>query len=239
MDNFPEIPILRLPDNFLLPAPILELPTAELPKIEPIFVPQTVQPGSLQDPELPPVEFPTLEDLLPVPQAEPSPEEESETTEELEEQKKDQTEETEEAASEEPDANTEILPTLPNLQLPLIQTTPIEEPLEVITDEFSFPAEEPEAEEPVKTEEIEGVTTVQVLGVPIPMPEPEILVAAGATATVSVAATLASTSILKQLTGAMKPLIKKIFNAVAKARGKEPRPTWARERLEQRRNKRH
>ena len=71
------------------------------------------------------------------------------------------------------------------------------------------------------------------------MPEPEILVAAGATATVSVAATLASTSILKQLTGAMKPLIKKIFNVIAKARGQKPRPTWARERLAQRRNRQH
>jgi len=84
-----------------------------------------------------------------------------------------------------------------------------------------------------KTAAIEGVVTVQVLGVPLPMPAPEILVAAGATAGVSVAATLASTSILKKVTGIMKPIIKQIIARLQKK--KFVKLSWARERLVQRR----
>lgn len=112
-----------------------------------------------------------------------------------------------------------------NQGLPPVQTTPIELPSIDRYDDDSLP------------EEIEGVTTVEVLGLPIPMPKPEILVAAGATATVSVAATLASTSILKQLISVMKPVIKKIMTLALKKVGKTPPKSWARERLEQRRHK--
>ena len=109
-----------------------------------------------------------------------------------------------------------------NQGLPPVQTTPVELPSIDQYDDDSLP------------EEIEGVTTVDVLGLPIPMPKPEILVAAGATATVSVAATLATTSILKKLISVMKPLIKKIMTLALKKFGKTPPKSWARERLEQR-----
>lgn len=233
MDQFPAIPRLLLPDNFELPVPILELPQAEIPRIEPIFIPQTVQPGSIQDLEPPALTLPPLEDLELIPEEEDSPEEISEESEE--------TEETEETEDEEKDAKTDTQPTPPTLTLPPIQNTLIEVPFEPIIDEPSLPVlieETEEIESEPEPKELEGVTTIEIIGLPIPIPKPEILVAAGATATVSVAATLASTSILKKVTGLMKPLVKKIFNTAAKLRGKKPRPTWARERLEQRRNRR-
>lgn len=90
-----------------------------------------------------------------------------------------------------------------------------------------------EIEPSVPEESMEGVVTVNVLGLGVPVPEPEILVAAGATATTSVAATLATTSLIKKVSGYMKPVIKKI---IAKLRKKKVQ-TWARERLVQRRHR--
>ena len=91
-----------------------------------------------------------------------------------------------------------------------------------------------EIEPSVPEESIEGVVTVNILGLGVPVPEPEILVAAGATATTSVAATLATTSLIKKVAGYMKPVIKKI---IAKLKKKKVE-TWARERLVQRRHRR-
>ena len=91
-----------------------------------------------------------------------------------------------------------------------------------------------EIEPSVPEESLEGVVTVNVLGLGVPVPEPEILVAAGATATTSVAATLATTSLIKKVSGYMKPVIKKI---IAKLKKKKVE-TWARERLVQRRHRR-
>ena len=106
--------------------------------------------------------------------------------------------------------------------------------------ERDIPFEEPsvQPEEPVSLpeEKMEGVTSVQVLGLAIPMPEPEILVAAGATATVSVGATLASTAVYKRAVTAFKPVIKKLITAYQKSQGKET-TSWARERLAQRLHK--
>ena len=200
MENFPELPKLVIPDSFLIPAPLLDYPGVELLQFDPIFVPQTVQPGSIQD--------------LVVPQ------------EEQDSSEQEQNQENPKSPGKEQDTNQKPQQTQQN-QLPLqTQTTPVEVPSIDQYDDDSLP------------EEIEGVTTVDVLGLPIPMPKPEILVAAGATATVSVAATLASTSILKKVISLLKPLIKKIMTLALKKFGKEPPKSWARERLEQRLGKR-
>ena len=211
MENFPELPKLVIPDSFSVPAPPLQYPGVELLKFDPIFVPQRVNPGSIQD---------YLQKL-----AEQEQEENLEEENPQEEQKdrKEQTKPQDKAENK----GTSPPQIPPSPALPPIQTTPIELPSLVEDEDDSIP--EPE---------LEGVITVQVLGIPIPMPEPEILVAAGATATVSVAATLASTSILKKVISIMKPLIKKIMTLVLKKFGKKPPKSWARERLEQRQSRR-
>ena len=211
MENFPELPKLVIPNSFSVPAPPLQYPGVELLKFDPIFVPQKVKPGSIQD---------YLQKL-----AEQEQEENLEEENPREEQK-DQKEQTKpQDKAENKGTSPPQIP--PSPTLPPIQTTPIELPSLVEDEDDSIP--EPE---------LEGVITVQVLGIPIPMPEPEILVAAGATATVSVAATLASTSILKKVISIMKPLIKKIMTLVLKKSGKKPPKSWARERLEQRQSRR-
>jgi len=199
MEKFPELPKLAIPDSLAIPAPLLDYPGVELLQFDPIFVPQRVLPGSIQD-------------LM-------APEEEEDSSEQK------QNQEQKKSPSKEQNEGTKHQLKLQNQGLPPIQTTPIELPSLRQNDDDSLPAE------------IEGVTTVEVLGLPVPMPKPEILVAAGATATVSVAATLATTSILKQLISVMKPLIKKIMTLVLKKVGKTPPKSWARERLEQRRHK--
>ena len=199
MENFPELPKLVIPDSFAIPAPLLDYPGVELLQFDPIFVPQTVQPGSIQDLR--------------------APQEEEDSSEQ------EQNQENPESPGKEQDKGQKPQQTQQNQLLPQIQTTPVEVPSIDQYDDDSIP------------EEIEGVTSVDVLGLPIPMPKPEILVAAGATATVSVAATLASTSILKQLISVMKPLIKKIMTLILKKVGKTPPKSWARERLEQRQRK--
>tara|TARA_Y100000287_G_scaffold8902_1_gene6760 strand:+ start:1541 stop:2188 length:648 start_codon:yes stop_codon:yes gene_type:complete len=211
MENFPELPKLVIPDSFSIPAPPLQYPGVELLKFDPIFVPQRVKPGSIQD---------YLQKL-----AEQEQEENLEEENPQEEQKdrKEQTKPQDKAENK----GTSPPQIPPSPALPPIQTTPIELPSLVEDEDDSIP--EPE---------LEGVITVQVLGIPIPMPEPEILVAAGATATVSVAATLASTSILKKVISIMKPLIKKIMTLALKKFGKKPPKSWARERLEQRQSRR-
>lgn len=211
MEGFPEIPKLLIPDSFSVPAPPLQYPGVELLKFDPIFVPQRVRPGSIQD---------YLQKL-----AEQEQEENLEEENPQEEQK-DQKEQTKpQDKAENKGTSPPQIP--PSPALPPIQTMPIEVPSLVEDEDDSIP--EPE---------LEGVITVQVLGIPVPMPEPEILVAAGATATVSVAATLASTSILKKVISIMKPLIKKIMTLILKKFGKKPPKSWARERLEQRQSRR-
>ena len=217
MENFPEIPKLEIPENFGIPIPFLEYPRVEPLQFDPIFVPQTVDPGTVEDLLQDLRDLATEENLEEEAEQEENPGEEN-----SQEEKKDQKEK-KEHSDKAPDTNTLPLPKLPNLELPPIQTTPIEVPSLMEDDDDSFPESE-----------LEGVTIIQVLGFPIPMPAPEILVAAGTTATVSVAATLATTSILKKVISIMKPLIKKIMTLVLKKFGKKPPKSWARERLEQR-----
>ena len=221
MEDFPEIPKLLVPDNFGIPVPFLEYPRAELPVFDPIFVPQKIDPGSIND---------LLQDLADIHREEnlkeEAEQEENPREENSQEEKKDQKEK-KEHLDKAPDTNTMPLPKPPNLLLPPIQNTPIEVPSLLEDEDASVPESE-----------LEGVTVIQVLGLPIPMPAPEILVAAGTTATVSVAATLATTSILKKIISIMKPLIKKIMTLVLKKFGKKPPKSWARERLEQRPNRR-
>lgn len=215
MENFPDIPSLVIPDNYPIPIPPLDYPGVELLEFDPIFSPQTVQPGSILD---------YVRDLAEQEQnlKEKTEQEENPGEENDQEEKQDQTE-SDKQQDKAPDTNTLPPQIPPNLTLPPIQTTPIEVP--------SLPEDRDRS---VPEKELEGVTVVQVLGLPIPMPKPEILVAAGATATVSVAATLASTSILKNVISVMKPLIKKIMTLALKKFGKTPPKTWSRERLEQR-----
>ena len=149
----------------------MQYPGVELLKFDPIFVPQRVRPGSIQD---------YLQKL-----AEQEQEENLEEENPQEEQK-DQKEQTKpQDKAENKGTSPPQIP--PSPALPPIQTMPIEVPSLVEDEDDSIP--EPE---------LEGVITVQVLGIPVPMPEPEILVAAGATATVSVAATLASIEYIKK-----------------------------------------
>ena len=174
MENFPDIPRLAIPNNYPIPIPPLDYPGVELLKFDPIFAPQTVQPGSMTD---------YIQDLAEQEQEknlkQKAEQEENPGEEKNQEEKQDQTK-SDKHLNKAPDINTSPLPTPPNLKLPPIQTMPVEVP--------SLPVERDRS---VPEEKLEGVTVVQVLGLPVPMPKPEILVAAGATATVSVAATLA------------------------------------------------
>lgn len=94
---------------------------------------------------------------------------------------------------------------------------------------------EEEIEPSVPEETTEGIVTVVVAGFEVPLPEPQILVAAGATATTSVAATLASTALIKRMSGVMKPIIKKVIARLQ--RRPVDQLTWARQRLAQRRSR--
>jgi len=206
------IPSFELPDEPVLPAPVMEIPIPDLPTYEPIFIPQRVQPGS-------------IEQLL-------APEE-PEVLEEDREPVEEKRTPSEEPESEDRSVNKILQQALPYLRrspkLDSLDGWPWEDDIEP-----SLPLEEKEAEVPAE-KELEGVVTVQVLGIGLPMPEPEILVAAGATATTSVAATLATTSLIKKLSGAMKPVIKK---AIAKLQHQEVEElSWGRERLAQRLHK--
>lgn len=210
----PIIPIFDIPTEAFIPIPAVELPAADQLEFEPIFVPQTVSPGSIQQLLIPPEEEESLD----------QEEEESEPSRE------------ERESEQEPPAVERNIDTL----LREVQRYQIQSPKIDMLDGWPFEEEPIEPLEPIipevpKTKTVEGVVTVQVLGIALPMPAPEILVAAGATAGVSVAATLASTSILKKVTGIMKPIIKQIIARLQKK--KIVKLTWARERLAQRRRK--
>ena len=97
--------------------------------------------------------------------------------------------------------------------------------------------------EPQQTESIMETVEVPFTNFEVPVPPKEILVTAVATAgtaaVVSVGATMAAARAFEQVTKVAKPAIKFVLKKLASIRGKEPAPTWARERLkESRRNKR-
>jgi hypothetical protein len=52
--------------------------------------------------------------------------------------------------------------------------------------------------------------------VEVPLPAPDVLITAGTTATVSVAATLTATAMFKRLVSLFKPIIKQLWNRLAK-----------------------
>jgi len=209
----PIIPSFDIPAELFIPIPAVELPTADQLEYEPIFQPQTVSPGSIQQ--------------LLIPRAREGPSDQESEEEETE------------PAQEEPETQQEDATEDKSIDklLEEVRRYQIQSPRIDTLNGWPFEQEpvEPIVPEVPKTE-LEGVVTVQVLGIALPMPAPEILVAAGATAGVSVAATLASTSILKKVTGIMKPIIKQIIARLQKK--KFVKLTWARERLVQRRHKR-
>jgi hypothetical protein len=97
--------------------------------------------------------------------------------------------------------------------------------------------------EPQQTESIMETVEVPFTNFEVPVPPKEILVTAvttaGTAAVVSVGATMAAGKAIEQVTKVAKPAIKFLLKKLASIRGKEPAPTWARERLkESRRNKR-
>ena len=97
--------------------------------------------------------------------------------------------------------------------------------------------------EPQQTESIMETVEVPFTNFEVPVPPKEILVTAvttaGTAAVVSVGATMAAGKAFEQVTKVAKPAIKFVLKKLASIRGKEPAPTWARERLkESRRSKR-
>lgn len=141
MENFPELPKLVIPDSFSVPAPPLQYPGVELLKFDPIFVPQRVTPGSIQD---------YLQKLA-----------EQEQEENLQEEQKDQKEKTEPQDKAE-NKGTSPPQTLPSPALPPIQTTPIELPSLLEDEDDSIP--EPELEGVM-------IIQVLGLPIPMPAPE--------------------------------------------------------------------
>jgi len=96
--------------------------------------------------------------------------------------------------------------------------------------------------EPQQTESIMETVEVPFTNFEVPVPPKEILVTAvttaGTAAVVSVGATMAAGKAFEQVTKVAKPAIKFLLKKLASIRGKEPAPTWGRERLkESRRNK--
>jgi hypothetical protein len=195
-----------------LPEP-LDIPDLILPIPPDIPVPALELP-KIEYPEYPQVLFPS--ELLPgvVGQEDSSQEEETE-------------EDPESSEKEQQDKNQESPIRLEGIQ----QYTRQNPALDTLN---GWPWEQ-EIEPSVPEEATEGIVTVVVAGFTVPLPEPQILVAAGATATTSVAATLASTALIKRLSGVMKPIIKKV---IARLRRRPvDQLTWARQRLVQRRSR--
>ena len=109
---------------------------------------------------------------------------------------------------------------------------------EMITPTPSVPPWDPPVMEPV--EAVEPESTMETIEVPftdleVPVPPQEIMVTAvttaGAAAIVSVGATMAAGKIFGEVVKIAKPIIKFVLKKLAKMRGKDPGPTWARARL--------
>ena len=155
MEGFPEIPKLLIPDSFSVPAPPLQYPGVELLKFDPIFVPQRVRPGSIQD---------YLQKLA-----------EQEQEESPQEEQKDQKEKTKpQDKAENKGTSPPQIP--PSPALPPIQTMPIEVPSLVEDEDDSIP--EPELEG-VITVQVLGIP------VPMPEPEILVAAGATATVSVA------------------------------------------------------
>ena len=155
MENFPELPRLAIPNSFSVPAPPLQYPGVELLKFDPIFLPQRVTPGSIQD---------YLQKLA-----------EQEQEENPQEEQKDQKEQTKpQDKAENKGTSPPQIPPTP--ELPPIQTTPIELPSLVEDEDDSIP--EPELEG-VITVQVLGIP------IPMPEPEILVAAGATATVSVA------------------------------------------------------
>ena len=99
------------------------------------------------------------------------------------------------------------------------------------------PVKPPEIALPPVPQQQSTLDTVEIpiAGIEVPVPPQEIMVTAAATAGVSsvtaVAGTLVATNLAKRLTSVFKPVIKLAVKKLANLRGKPPAPTWARQRL--------
>ena len=103
-------------------------------------------------------------------------------------------------------------------------------------------ADVPDAAPPAElVPELAEVQTVEIFGFAVPLPRTEILVTATSTAAISsvaaVGGTLFATTLFRKLLPLLKPIFKTILKKVAKIRKKPPPKTWARLRLESRRNR--
>lgn len=113
----------------------------------------------------------------------------------------------------------------------MITTTPVVPPWEPV--------------EPLEDEILEPVMeTIEVpfTDIEVPVPPQEIMITAvttaGAASVVSVGATMAAGKIFQQIVKIAKPIIKTALKKLAKIRGKDPGPTWARARLLESRQRR-
>ena len=155
MENFPELPRLAIPNSFSVPAPPLQYPGVELLKFDPIFLPQRVTPGSIQD---------YLQKLA-----------EQEQEENPQEEQKDQKEQTKpQDKAENKGTSRPQIP--PSPALPPIQTTPIVLPSLMEDEDDSIP--EPELEG-VITVQVLGIP------IPMPEPEILVAAGATATVSVA------------------------------------------------------
>ena len=126
-------------------------------------------------------------------------------------------------------------------------TPPVENILdavdEMITPTPIVPPWEPVV--PLEDEILEPVMeTIEVpfTDIEVPVPPQEIMITAvttaGAASVVSVGATMAAGKIFQQIIRITKPIIKAALKKLAKIRGKDPGPTWARARLLESRQRR-
>ena len=106
---------------------------------------------------------------------------------------------------------------------------------EMITPTPVAPPWDPPVMDPVEPESVMETIEVPFTDLEVPVPPQEIMVTAvttaGAAAIVSVGATMAAGKLFEQIVKIAKPIFKTVFKKLAKMRGKDPGPTWARARL--------
>ena len=113
---------------------------------------------------------------------------------------------------------------------------------EMITPTAVVPPWDPPVVEPIEPEPTMETIEVPFTDLEVPVPPQEIMVTAvttaGAAAIVSVGATMAAGKIFGEIVKIAKPIFKFILKKLAKIRGKDPGPTWARARLLESRQRR-
>ena len=113
---------------------------------------------------------------------------------------------------------------------------------EMITPTPVAPPWDPPVQQPVEPESTMETIEVPFTDLEVPVPPQEIMVTAvttaGAAAVVSVGATMAAGKIFGEIVKIAKPIFKFVLKKLAKIRGKDPGPTWARARLLESRQRR-